>query len=283
MKKFVIALMAVMMVAGIAVAKDKAREGMLDRVSIDCTTATPIACEDVVASTNVGGTQLFDAYGCGFSNQTGPEVFFTFTLDADAEVTASLTDMEADLDIFLGVCGDDVDCLAGANSTFTIELLAGDYYIAVDGYNGAESPFTLTLECADIVPPQPGETCDTAIELIDDDLVNTCPGAEFWYVYTAPFDGFIMLDTCIEGQSVDTYIRVYDACDGTQLAFNDDATCEFYNYASYLEVPMVEGQVMYIMFDDNYSSASFDFNLFVSDGVVATDAASFGSIKSMYR
>ena len=283
MKKFVIALMAVMMVAGIAVAKEKATEGLLDRVSIDCTTATPIACGDVVAGTNVGGTLLFDAYGCGFSNQTGPEVFYTFTLDADAEVTASLTDLEADLDIFLGVCGDDVDCLAGANATFTIDLLAGDYYIAVDGYGGAESPFTLTLVCEDILPPQPGETCDMAIELIDDDLVNSCPGAEFWYTITAPFDGVIILDTCIEGQSVDTYIRVYDACEGTMIASNDDSPCDFYSYASYLEVPVVEGQVLYVLFDDNYSSDPFDFNLFVSDGVVATEATSLDGLKSLYR
>jgi hypothetical protein len=283
MKKIVFVAMAVLMVAGLAQAKEKSPENMQNRVSIDCTSATPIACGDVVSSTNVGGTMNFDAYGCGYSNQTGPEVFFTFTLAEDAEVTAGLTDMSADLDIFLGVCGDDVDCLAGANASFTIELLAGDYYIAVDGYNGAESDFTLTLTCEPILPPQPGETCETALELIDDDLTNTCPGAEFWYSFTAPFDGMIIIDTCIPDQTVDTYVRVYDACGGEQLAYNDDASCEFYNYASYLEAPVTGGQTYYIMFDDNWSSDPFDFNFYVSDGTVATDGASFDSIKAMYR
>lgn len=283
MKKFVIVLMAISLIAGVAMAKEKAVEGQLNRVSIDCSTATPIAGGDVVAGTNVGGTMLFDAYGCGYSNQTGPEVFYTLSLDMDAEVTVALTDMSADLDVFLGVCGDDVDCLAGANANFTIELLAGDYYIAVDGYNGAESDFTLTVTADAITPPQPGETCDTAVALIDDDMVNTCPGAEYFYSFVAPFDGYIILDTCIEGQEIDTYVRVYDVCDGTQLAYNDDGGDCAYGYASYLEVPVTEGQEMIIMFDDNWTDAPFDFNLYVSDGAVATEAATFDSLKSLYR
>jgi len=70
------------------------------------------------------------------------------------DVTASLSDMSCDLDVFiLGSCDED-DCIAYGNTSATAEdLAAGTYYIVVDGYNGAECGYTLAVECTELTPP----------------------------------------------------------------------------------------------------------------------------------
>jgi hypothetical protein len=93
--------------------------------------------------------------------------------------------MTADLDVFfLGSC-DEADCLYYGNSTFTTMCLdPGTYYIVVDGYNGATSDYTLTVDC---FTPEPGccpfpYTCYVVDFNLDDGgfITQPCGGAPVW-------------------------------------------------------------------------------------------------------
>ena len=103
-----------------------------------------------------------------------------------------------------------------------------------------------STSCADVVceAAPDNNDCSGAIEIFDGDtgidnnlatttgpaLVDDCTTQtdpqifnDLYYSYTATCDGTVTLSTCSQFD-VDTIIALYDACDGTQLACNDDAT-----------------------------------------------------------
>jgi hypothetical protein len=293
MKKFVIALMAVMLIAGVAMA-DKVKEEPGTQVRYLGDNSLREGGEDIATAVVVGSVPFDDTGDTSdniddyqWTTDTAPDVVYSFTPAMDMYLNVELCGSAYDTKLGivledLTVIGYNDDACGLQSALYDVALTGGiTYFIIVDGYGSNSGEYVISM--TEGTPPAEGETCETAVELIDDDMTNTCPGAEFWYTFTAPFDGLIILDTCIEGQAVDTYIRIYDACGGTQLAYNDDTDCEFYSYASYLEFPVVEGQELIIMFDDNWSSSPFDFNLYVSNGVVATEPTNFDSLKALYR
>jgi hypothetical protein len=159
MRAFSIVLI-ILLVASVAVAEKK---GYVEPVpggsrALDCTNAIPINCGDVVTGDNTGAVNNVDAYSCIGWNEAGGEVVYELVIPAGEcyEVSAAITDLSADLDVFfLGSC-DENDCLFYGNTSFTTNCLEpGTYYIVVDGYNGAASPFTLTVDCVECECPVP--------------------------------------------------------------------------------------------------------------------------------
>jgi hypothetical protein len=275
-----VVLMALCLVGSLAVAKEPVKFEPSSRVLIDCANAIPINCGDVVTGDNTGLPSNFDSYGCGYSSETGGEIFYVLTLTQIMEVSVALSGMTADLDVFLGTCDEDLNCIAYGNVSFTTTLEAGDYYIVVDGYYGAESAYTLTVDC---VEPQGDPDCEAAEEAVE--YMNYCSGAPKWYHFTAPIDGCIWINTCLEGQAVDTRVYVYSNCFGSQIGYNDDlySACPYYSYASFVDVPVAAGDDLYIYFDDYWSSAAFEWELLVTDCVVANEDATWGAVKSLYE
>jgi len=112
-----------------------------------------IACGEVVYGTTVGGVDILDVYSCATTwYEWGPELAFLFTLEWEADISAWISGMQADLDIF--VLSDSIDgacpenCLENDNDTVDLYgLPPGDYYIVVDGYKGASDFFALGLDC----------------------------------------------------------------------------------------------------------------------------------------
>ena len=150
-------VLAILLVASVAVAEKKA---YIDPVpsgmrALDCTNAIPINCGDVVAGDNTGAPNNVTAYSCVGWNEGGGEVVYELVLTAAAtQVGGAISGMSADLDIFfLGSC-DENDCLDYGDSSFSTDVLpAGTYYIVVDGYGTAASPFTLAVTCEEFTPP----------------------------------------------------------------------------------------------------------------------------------
>jgi len=107
----------------------------------------------------------------------------------------------------------------------------------------------------------PGETCEEAVTAVEG--LNSCPGASYWYEYTPAEDLVVTISTCMDGQLVDTRIYVYDACEGTQVAYNDDLYegCPYYDFASAVTFPATGGTSYKIWWDPNWSSDPFDFIL----------------------
>ncbi len=126
----------------------------------DCAPLHAVSCGDVVTGDtsdfNGGSSDAIDYWPIGVGNYRGPEMAWTFTAPSSAEVTWRLLDaapMEIDHDLF--VLAGDGPCLAdralerGFNSA-SFDVMAGEtVHLVIDGYDGAEGPFTWELDCED--------------------------------------------------------------------------------------------------------------------------------------
>lgn len=117
-----------------------------------------LTCGDVVTGDSDGptSTQATWRYGCDEFVYSGPERSFTVQTDRDEPVTVRLEGLAADLDLMALVseaCAGD-DCIVGSsNPNTTDELLVVDadadvpFTVVLDGWEGAVSPFVLTVDC----------------------------------------------------------------------------------------------------------------------------------------
>jgi len=123
------------------------------RGDLDCSSAELRGCNIVIDDTNVGAPSNADLYG-GVWAETGPEVVYMLQIPfAGTMMTATLSNMTADLDILLLPDCDETVFLHAEDHTLPWTFVEpGVYYLVVEGYDGAESDYTLTIECADVPP-----------------------------------------------------------------------------------------------------------------------------------
>ncbi|MCK4546469.1 MAG: PPC domain-containing protein [Candidatus Eisenbacteria sp.] len=145
---------------------------------LDCSDAIPIYCDDVVTGDNTGAANNVETYGCVSWTESGGEVVYELVIPGPEcyIVTAALSDMICDLDVFiLGSC-EEADCITFGNTSATTPCLEpGTYYIVVDGYFGAECSYTLTITCEECTCPgaaPENDTCDGAIEVFYGDEIS---------------------------------------------------------------------------------------------------------------
>ena len=143
----------------------------------------PVTCADgAVTDSTVGGEDVVQNYQACSDGEafwdtgrwTGGDDLFAFTPEGDGAVTITLSwdDDEADLDLFvLGTCDLDpetANCLGASASTEEEEVVNANVvggtpiYILVDGWDGDEADYTLTIDC-----PFVGDDDDSAGD--DDD------------------------------------------------------------------------------------------------------------------
>ncbi|HSA20035.1 MAG TPA: PPC domain-containing protein, partial [Myxococcota bacterium] len=129
-----------------------------DPACVGCPVIDALDCGGVASSNNGSGPNAYGTYSCVGWDESGPEVAYTFTAQADGQITMALSAMTADLDLF--ILGDDCDpagCLAFGNDEATFPAVAGQTYtVLVDGYGGVTGDFTVTV------------TCGAATEICDD-------------------------------------------------------------------------------------------------------------------
>lgn len=115
----------------------------------------PITCNETVSGNTSNGCNCFTAYGCGATNQTGEELIYKLDITAPSQLTITLSDLNADLNLFLVENYNGPPCLAQSITTTTTEqielgVVAGTYYIIVDGSQAATSTFNLMVTCEEI-------------------------------------------------------------------------------------------------------------------------------------
>jgi len=124
---------------------------------LDCSQSVPLTCGTPYNGTNAGGTDDVSTYTCGPQlnvENNGPEVVHTFTTTESGIVTIDLTNLSANLELFLLSECSRRSCLqfsqnaGNSNEQIVRNLPAGTYYIVVDGYNGAISNYNLTVDCS---------------------------------------------------------------------------------------------------------------------------------------
>jgi len=147
-----------------------------------CLAAEEIHCEQVATGNSSTGTNSWAAYPlCGGYFETGPEKVFRLTIPYDGtQISAAMSGLSADLDVFLLDDCDPRACVGGANDTLSLMLDQGSYYLVIDGYLGAVSDYRLSLTC-DIPQPPPPEV---VIERVDS------AGIRLSWDYSDPADSF---------------------------------------------------------------------------------------------
>lgn len=127
-----------------------------------CDAPIAIACGDNVSG-NAVGERIDTEDGLGRS-EANP-IYYQLTLEAQQEVSIDLTNLRADLDLFLLTDCDTINDSAISSSeergttseSIVTTLEAGIYYILVDGYRLAQSTFDLAVNCADAMTDTDGD------------------------------------------------------------------------------------------------------------------------------
>jgi hypothetical protein len=135
-------------------------EGCLD-CPADCG-ACPCAAPDYSLAVNASDTRTtvgfgnrLDLYACEESRpwvESGPDVIYQVVTGGVCDLTATLSGISVDLDVFIiaqsggQACAD--NCLAPGNTQAVyFSAPAGTYDVVVDGYQGAQGSYTLTVTC----------------------------------------------------------------------------------------------------------------------------------------
>ena len=308
MKKFVIALMAVMMVAGIAVAEKPALEKPVTPLDLridlnenepndDCSMADYITVDDnySAAIDPAGDEDWFEV----FFPAGGDVTFQTHPGDVgDTKLYLYAADCTTQL-----AYNDD----GGGQGYYSLidYTLEADttYFVVVTGYGATtQGTYFLTMTGATPPPPAPeNNTCEGALPLpFGDNFSFNSTGAT--NDYSAPAGGC----TGYSSMGVDVVYYV-DLVEDQQFTVSCQAT---YDIAIYLVSDCADIENTCVAGSDNTVSAGFEEIIFDAaqapgryflildgysssgvvgdwdvtvDGVVATDAATFGSVKSMYR
>ena len=198
-------------------------------------TPTAVVCGDSFSGDTTGGTSAWEYYG-GLTDwrESGPETAYRFVNDAEHDVTVNITTDE-DLDIFL-LSGLDPALLVRRGQGVLVKtyLPAGEYWLVVDGHEGAAGPFHLALSCTTPLPtpsptptvptptPTPTPTSHPALTIQDlEDAVIKAPsagGARIWRIgvmnvggteYGSVFDNEnLYTDGAVSAAPAQTYLRV---------------------------------------------------------------------------
>ena len=177
-------------------------DGDVDVDDADCpcsTTDYAILCDDTTSGDTSGGADELNGYSCTGLNESGPEDIYTLALAQSATVFVDVTNLSADLDLFVL---DDFDGLPCAHNCLgysggvsdeqvVLNLEPGTYHIVIDGYGGNVGTYDLGVTCCldndgDGFGDEAcgGPDCDDtdpavypgAEEICDDGIDNNCDG-----------------------------------------------------------------------------------------------------------
>jgi hypothetical protein len=130
----------------------------------DCVNAVPVSCGNSYTGSNVNATNDgVPSQASGGEATVDNGVWYVYTPSVTGEqVTASTcagTAFDTRIHVFQGACGSLIgvagaDDICGVQSTVTWNALPGTtYYIAVEGYGGANGTFNLAMTCGSLCSP----------------------------------------------------------------------------------------------------------------------------------
>lgn len=139
--------------------------------------------EDDYNNYGLFATNKADSYVCTEDAMTGPEYVYEFLAPVDATVTVSLTEETGDTDILVVKVGEDWECLtnnciAHGLSEVTFEAEGGKwYYFIVDGFDGAQGSFHLSVDCLPVTELDCTDGMDDDFDGLTDCMDSDCfPG-----------------------------------------------------------------------------------------------------------
>lgn len=132
---------------------------------INCASPVSLACGVPYSSSTSSGRNDVSMYKLPASidiNNSGKERIHQFSIGKTATVSITLSGIASntDLELFLLANCSAESAVAsstnanGQNETITVQLNAGTYFVAVDGYNGSAGNYTLKVECGGCPEPE---------------------------------------------------------------------------------------------------------------------------------
>ena len=251
-----------------------------------CSPADIMTCGETVTSRNdaPGSTDVVNGYGCTGLCETwlehGPEYAYEFVAPVDGEYTAALSDLDADLDVYVldgsggDVCNPEACTSCGGESSTWTATAGTTYYIVVDGYGSGEtvSDYSLTVTC----PPL--DTCvaardvscgahiesttlsDNATDNIDSYTCSTWTenGPEMAYRFTprASSDVNVRINSLFPDQDLDVFVveETDGVCDADGCIAHGASETDF----------VADEGITYYVIVDGYSGDAGDFTLDVT-------------------
>lgn len=224
--------------------------------------------------TNVGETNDWDVFGAD-----GADCEWHLHLEEATIVNVSTcsynTDFDTKIEIFncdrttTGHRNNDAPCENGnqASILYDVPLAAGDYYIVVDGNNGATGIWNLMVWYSD--PSEPhiaglpfrhpfsteGQSNNWDVQWSDGDDVA--------YSLSLSHQAAIDVTLCTEGTNYDTKLEIFNANGTTTGHYNDDAYCAFSGYYSSISNAVLAAG-SYEIVVDGYNGKTGDFEIAVS-------------------
>jgi hypothetical protein len=213
-------------------------------------------------------------------------VWWRFTAPAIGRVTIDTSGSSFDtllgvhrgttLSSLVTVAGDD-DSGDGSASRTTFDVAGGQtYYIAVDGYSGAEGSIVLAHSFVSLAAPSNDNFVSastisiTAQAALTGTNVNATKepgeplhagsigGRSVWWRFTAPSGGLLRMDT--NNSTFDTVLAVYTGSSVDTLTTRASDDDDGFGTASYLEVNLSAGQVYHVAVD-GYGASSGSIRL----------------------
>jgi len=254
----------------------------------------------VFTGTNVGAPNNVSLYGCSAWNEGGGEVVYHVNFPADVTWNVSLSGMTVDNDLaVLDQCDETLGCLIVVDSGVYVSApYPGDFYFVVDGYGTAAGPYTITFTTTPFVAPPTicslvqdvtgslfmGDTCDGYNNVVS----NACGtysenGLEHYYEIQVPANCSFTANVTYDVE--DGALWILDSCAPGYacLGYADDTLDGELETVSYTNTTGAAQSVILVV--DSYYTAgcgTYTFE-FVSDCAVATEGASFGDVKAMFR
>jgi hypothetical protein len=137
--------------------------GVAHSQTLECTGAIVLEDEVPYDGTTVGGTSTVSQYSCADWDESGPEQVHVITTTIAGDIRATISNVAdgEDLDVFILNACDPLQCVGhGDGTAIYANAPPGTYFIVVDGYDGASSSYTLTID----IPNTPF-SCTEAVEL----------------------------------------------------------------------------------------------------------------------
>jgi len=199
------------------------------------------------------GTNTFD-YLDGIYN------WYKYTVVEDSQLSISLCNTDhigyASLDLVYNGCIGDNELYGqtyycGNNSSKVVPVQAGMevfFRINSSAPQGGQTSFTFEVN---EITPQPGDKCDMPLTITDGihSIVNDGMGFhDKWYTYTAPYNGILELNTCINQDPGYLGFSLYSNCQNTNDSYVDYqwTECSSTTYAGIYKAELEAGQTILI-------------------------------------
>ncbi|MGB3779307.1 MAG: T9SS type A sorting domain-containing protein [Tunicatimonas sp.] len=195
--------------------------------------------------------------------------WYTYTMPSDGKLQIT-SSSSAYVSLYSNTCDDlTYEEEEYENLTFT-SLQSGDQvFIKWEFYRTEDFDWNLS-----VVPFGPGDNCSLPVTATIGS--NTTPAAPYWFNFTAPSSGSYTLSS-VGSTNKDTYLYVFSDCN-LSLLDEDDDDSDSNTLKSKVVLDLAAGETIYILWNNNYSSAAFDWTLSSDAPAKATQAISFGNL-----